>query len=73
MKQEKSIESLLLTPRDVASMLGVSLTTVWRLKAIGQLPRTVHIGKSQRWKRSDIIEWLDTGCPSTIPSPPSFA
>ena len=53
----------LISARQVSSILGISARTVWRLRAASQLPRSLEIGKSVRWKAEEIVEWIDAGCP----------
>lgn len=48
----------LMTARDVARELRISLRQVWRLKAAGKLPKAVRIGNSVRWDRTDLEQWL---------------
>ena len=49
----------LLTVRDVAAMLAVSVRTVWRLSATGALPRPLRLGtKTLRWRLSDVRAYL---------------
>ena len=44
----------------VATILGVSVATVWRWVAAGRLPAPMKLGpNTTRWKASDIEAWLD--------------
>lgn len=52
----------LLSAKELAKMLAVSVRTVWRLRSAGQLPIPVMIGGSCRWKLRDIEEWLSVNC-----------
>jgi len=63
----KSFESapLMMTADELAETLCISKRQVWRLKAKGDLPKPVNIGTSVRWRRSDILEWIAAGCPSS--------
>ncbi|MCA9231911.1 MAG: helix-turn-helix domain-containing protein [Planctomycetales bacterium] len=54
---------LMMTADELANTLQISKRQVWRLKAKGAIPKPVKIGTSVRWKRSDILEWIDAGCP----------
>lgn len=49
----------LLTVKDVAVKLTISVTTVWRLIRKGDLPAPIHIGGQARWKRKDIDAFID--------------
>lgn len=51
----------LIRPIQLAKLLGVSKSTLWRLEKSGELPKRVTI--SERivgWKESDIEEWLES-------------
>jgi prophage regulatory protein len=49
----------ILRPRAVARQLGVSLTTLWRLRRLGDLPAPIQISPGAIGWRSSIIEkWL---------------
>lgn len=48
------LESQLLSVREVAGMLGLGISTIWRQVRQGNLPRPVRIGGSTRWRRADI-------------------
>jgi len=52
----------LLSAKELATMLAVSVRTVWRLRSAGKLPKPIMIGASCRWKVSDIDGWLSVNC-----------
>jgi predicted DNA-binding transcriptional regulator AlpA len=56
------VEPLLANASQVAGMLKVSKTTLWRLRATGRLPRPVRIGGSIRWIIADLRAWIEDGC-----------
>ena len=59
-----TIEELkMLSKNEIASLLGVSIRTVQRKQDLGEIPAPVRIGKSVRWVRSQIEEWILAGCP----------
>lgn len=47
-------ERQLLSVGDVAEMLGLGISTIWRQVRRGTLPQPVRIGGSTRWRRADI-------------------
>lgn len=52
----------LLTVRDVANRLGISVRTIWRWTFSGQLPAPVRTGSSGRivrWKARDIEQFVN--------------
>ena len=63
--QEVGIESprpLLLNVDEVANILGICSRTVWRLHDSGQMPQCIRLGRSVRWRRSDIEAWVGSNC-----------
>jgi predicted DNA-binding transcriptional regulator AlpA len=56
-------EILAITARDLAEMLGLSVRQIWRLNSAGKLPKPLKIGGSVRWKRQEVMNWFDAGCP----------
>jgi len=56
-------EALAVSARDLKEMLNVSLRQVWRLNAAGRLPKPIRLGGSVRWKRAEIQQWFEVGCP----------
>jgi excisionase family DNA binding protein len=57
-------EPQLLDVRAVAALLDCSARHVYRLADAGRIPRPVKLGQLVRWRRAELIEWLDAGCPS---------
>lgn len=55
---------LALAAPDVAALLGVSERHVWKLNASGGIPTPVKLGRCVRWRRRELLAWLDAGCPS---------
>ena len=59
-----AVEPLLLTARDLARMLAVSLATVWRMKAMNKLPKPLTLGpQTIRWRAEEVREWIAADCP----------
>ncbi len=53
-------DARMLETKQVAAMLGVSVRTVWRLVAAGQLPQPVRFNrKLVRYRVSDLTRWLE--------------
>jgi prophage regulatory protein len=45
---------------EVATMLGVSRSTVWRWRKVGFLPAAYKISERMiRWREEDIKEWME--------------
>lgn len=47
----------ILTEQELQELLGVSRTTLWKLRKTENLPYT-KIGREYRYFRSEIMEWL---------------
>lgn len=56
---------VMLTVNDLATLLRVSVRTVWRLRSAGTLPKPVEIGGSVRWDPEIIRTWMAGGCQAT--------
>ncbi len=48
----------LLTPDDVATLLGIKRSTVYELTRTGRIP-SLRIGRAVRFLRADLEAWLD--------------
>jgi excisionase family DNA binding protein len=53
-----SDQSPLLRPSRVAAMLNISERTLSRLIAAGKFPRPILLGRSRRWERASVEQWL---------------
>lgn len=54
----------LLTAKEVAALLNVSMRSFWRLKSEGAIPSPIRLGRSIRWALRTINEWIERGCPA---------
>jgi len=63
-KCESAVQSLAVNVTQLAEMLSVSSRSIWRLSDSGKLPKPVRLGRSVRWNRREIEEWVEAGCPS---------
>lgn len=48
---------------ELADALGISRSQVWKMLSRGQLPDPIRFGRSVRWLRAEIDEWLRRGHP----------
>jgi excisionase family DNA binding protein len=62
----RDLGRLLITARQVAASLGVSLRTVRSWDSGGRLPRPVRIGRSTRWRAEELQRWTSAGCPRRV-------
>ena len=53
----------LLTAAESADMAGVAKRSWWRYVSSGKAPAPVRLGGAVRWRRSELAEWIDAGCP----------
>jgi excisionase family DNA binding protein len=53
----------LLNVKEVSEMLGISERTIYRLSDAGDMPRPVKLGASVRWRRRELENWVEDGCP----------
>ena len=49
---------MLMTARETASALAVSVRTLWRLAATGEVPAPIQVGGSTRWVRKQIEAYV---------------
>lgn len=56
----------LLKVKDICKITGFGRTTVWTMRSNGRLPRCMDLGRSIRWRLSDILQWMDWGFPTLL-------
>ena len=56
--------ALLLDARQVAAMLKIGVSTLYKLHASGRVPEPVRLGASVRWRRAELVAWTAAGCPA---------
>jgi predicted DNA-binding transcriptional regulator AlpA len=49
--------------KGVAAMLNIAERTTRRLDVEGRLPVAIKIGKSKRWRISELHQWIEAGAP----------
>ena len=52
----------LLDVKAVAALLGCSCRHIYRLSDAGRMPRPLKVGALVRWRRADVLSWIDEGC-----------
>lgn len=50
----------LLSPQDLADYLDVPVATVYRWNTHGKGPTVVKVGRHVRYRRSDVVDWLES-------------
>ena len=54
-------EPLLVRPRDVSRLVGLSRTTLWRMVGRQEFPRPVKIGqRAIGWRTVDVAAWISS-------------
>jgi excisionase family DNA binding protein len=53
----------LLTVKEVALMLSLSVRSVLRMDKAGTIPKSFTIGRARRWSANVITDWIRNGCP----------
>lgn len=49
---------------ELAELLRVSPRHLRRLADSGRMPAPVRLGHSLRWRRADLLAWIEAGCPA---------
>lgn len=55
----------LLTTKQAAKLVNVGERTLWRWSRSGIAPAPVKIGGAIRYRRDDLLEWIQADCPRT--------
>lgn len=50
--------SELMTVKELSELLKIAPRTIWRHVATGAVPEPIRIGRSVRWSRAKVEEWL---------------
>ena len=59
----ETVDSFLLSAPDAAKMLGVSRAHYLKLHCAGRVPMPVRLGRRVLWRRTELEEWVEAGCP----------
>lgn len=67
MRGEVRVEHLreLLTAAEAAEVAGIAKRSWWRYVSSGRAPAPVRLGGAVRWRRTELAEWIASGCPRT--------
>lgn len=55
--------ALTVSALDGAALLGIGRTKFLQLHASGRLPLPLRFGRAVRWRRAELEDWLNAGCP----------
>ena len=62
--ETQTIEPLLLSAVEAASVLGISRSGLYALHSSGRLPLPVKLGRRTLWRFAELQDWTIAGCPS---------
>lgn len=57
---------LLLSFRELADLFGVSVRFLRDRKNNGDLPKPVYFGSLDKWRRDEIVAWINAGMPHSM-------
>ncbi len=60
-------ESAMMDAREAAKLCSFSESMLYKLNRAGKMPPPIRIGALLRWKRSDVVRWIEEGCPEDRP------
>jgi len=49
----------LLTIKELENIVGFKKSTIYKFMNEGKFPKQIKIGKSSRWKMSEIKQWME--------------
>ena len=63
MQSETTNIRLLLNAVEAAELLGIGRSHLYGLHASGRLPLPVKLGRRTLWRKQELSNWIDAGCP----------
>ncbi len=61
--QAEAGESLVLSDQQAAGLFGCSRSHWRAMQKLGQVPAPIKIGRNTRWRRAELVDWLNANCP----------
>jgi excisionase family DNA binding protein len=59
----KQTEDGLLTATQVAELLNIGRSRIYTMRSCGQIPLAIRFGRSTRWNKRELLDWIQEGCP----------
>lgn len=56
-------QRLLWSASELAVVLGLSRSKIFELISQGSLPASFKLGGARKWRRADILKWIELSCP----------
>lgn len=66
--EKPTTPAAMLDVSEVASLLHCSPRSVYRLSDAGRMPRPIKLGQLCRWRKAEVLEWIDDGCKPVRPA-----
>ena len=63
---EEASQPELLTRQQVADLLQCSTRHIDSLRAAGLMPQPIRLGKWPRYRRAQLLRWIEAGCPPAV-------
>lgn len=54
-----TVKNHLLTIKQIQEQIQASRVSIWRWEKEGKFPKHIKLGRSIRWRESDIQAWID--------------
>lgn len=64
LRQQAGIIQELLNATEASRLCGLSPASWWRRHSAAEVPAAVHIGGATRWRRLELLAWIESGCPA---------
>lgn len=58
-----TMEAVLLTAEQSWMLCGLGKSSWYKNMSAGRIPAPVRIGGALRWRRDELLAWIDAGCP----------
>ncbi len=58
------LDAILLTKEETTKLLRCSMRHLENLVNAGLCPQPVRIGKTPRFRKQELLEWINAGCPA---------
>lgn len=57
------VETELLDAECVSQLCGCSMRSIRRMSDARRMPKPIRLGRLVRWRRTEIMRWIEEGCP----------
>lgn len=60
---QRSARPVMLRDYEAAALLGIGRTKFRQMVSSGKAPKGIRFGRAIRWSQSELLDWVDVGCP----------